>query len=102
MRHYTLPPKKTYKISKYIPPFGGLFRTEQPMKFYETSSAKLYGERNRLMTAGEVEILEDIDEPVNDHHGEFSYFFKEAWLEIGIAFLLIAEVVIMLFEWRKL
>ncbi len=82
-------------------------------KFYAPSSSLSRGLPSRLIEqAGieerlelledQLEILEDIYELANDRLGEFSYFFKEAWLEIGIGFLLIAEVVIMLFELQKL
>jgi len=82
-------------------------------KFYAPSSSLSHGLPSRLieqagieerleLLENQLEILEDIYELANDRLGEFSYFFKEAWLEIGIGFLLIAEVVIMLFELQKL
>ena len=88
-------------------------RLSLDQKFYAPSSSLSRGlpaqltehagvEERLALLEDQLEILEDIYELANDRLGEFSYFFKEAWLEIGIGFLLIAEVVIMLFELQKL
>lgn len=45
-----------------------------------------------------LEVLEDLYELANDRISEFSYFKREYRLEWGILFVLVAEVIVMLWE----